>query len=157
KDVGKPKRVGGRLTMEMAPSLIGAALGGYRVIAPLGVGGMGAVYLAEAPLLGRRVAGKGLHPELARAVAAAARCFGEARGARALARPRIGRVLECVSTGAFAYLVLEHLGGRTLAEVLDDDGPLGVAAALNVAEQIAEALEATHARGLVHGALKSEN
>lgn len=140
----------------MPVSLIGAALGGYRVIAPLGVGGTGAVYLAEHPLLGRRVAVKVLHADLARDPEAVERCFAEARAASALGDPRIGRVLEHGLSGPFVYLVTEHLEGRTLGEILES-GSLPLAQSLDVAESIASVLDHAHAHGLIHGALKAEN
>jgi len=140
----------------MPASLLGAALGDYRVIAPLGVGAAGAVYLAEHPLLGRRVAVKVLHADLSRNPEAVERCFAEARAASATGDPRIARVLEQGVHGPFAYLVVEHLEGRTLGELLER-GALPVAQALDIADGIAAALDAAHAVGLVHGALKAEN
>ena len=140
----------------MAVSLIGEALGDYRVIAPLGIGGAGAVYLAEHPLLGRRVAVKVLHAEAARNPEAVERCFAEAHAASAIGDPRIAQVFSHGKSGPLAYMVLEHLEGRTLGEVLES-GALPPAQALDVADGIAAALEAAHASGLVHGALKAEN
>lgn len=140
----------------MPASLLGAALGDYRVIAPLGIGAAGAVYLAEHPLLGRRVAVKVLHADLSRNPEAVERCFAEARAASEIGDPRIGRVLEQGVHGPFAYLVVEHLEARTLGELLER-GALPVAQALDIADGIAAALDSAHAVGLVHGALKAEN
>ncbi len=84
----------------MATSLIGAALGDYRVIAPLGVGGAGAVYLAEDPLLGKRVAVKILHADPARDLEAVER-WSAARPARAFGAAWLGatRLIDNVPVG----------------------------------------------------------
>lgn len=137
-------------------SLIGTDIGEYRVIAPLGVGAIGAVYLAEAPLLGQRVAIKVLHADLATNGTAVTRCFADARAAARLESPAIARILECSRDERLAYVVMEHLAARTLAELIDT-GPVPIAQALDIADQIAAVLESAHGGGLIHGALKAEN
>jgi eukaryotic-like serine/threonine-protein kinase len=142
-------------------SVIGSAVLGYRIVSPLGVGGTGAVYLAEDPLRGRRVAVKIFHPRRAGDTAALDEYATELRAVQALAHPGIARVLETTTiatpAGDLPCVVMELLEGRTLAEVLDDDGPLAPARAVMVAEQVAEALAAAHASGICHHDLKAEN
>ena len=99
---------------------------------------------------------KVLHADLSRNPEAVERCFAEARAASDIGDPRIAQVLEQGVHGPFAYLVVEHLEGRTLGELLERKA-LPVAQALDIADGIAAALDAAHAVGLVHGALKAEN
>jgi serine/threonine-protein kinase len=143
-----------------ALSVIGSAIGGYRILGPLGVGGTGAVYVAEHPLLGRRVAVKILHPRRASDGDAVAGFFADCLRARELDHPSVAGIVELseVSTaaGRLPCVIGELLEGVTLAELLAG-GPLSPARAVAIAEQVAEALAAAHAAGLVHGALKPEN
>src|SRR5688572_12561506 len=144
-----------------ALSVIGSAIGGYRILGPLGVGATGAVYLAEHPLLGRRVAVKILHPGRAADEEAVAAFFADCTLARELDHPSIAGIVELSSVatpaGKLPCVIAELLEGRTLAEQLADSGALAPARAVVIAEQIASALETAHGAGLVHGALKSEN
>jgi serine/threonine-protein kinase len=142
-------------------SVIGSAIGGYRILGPLGVGGTGAVYVAEHPLLGKRVAVKILHPGRAADEEAVAAFFADCTLARELEHPAIAAIHQLSSletpAGKLPCVIGELLDGRTLAELLSDGGPLLPARAVVIAEQIASALETAHGSGLVHGALKSEN
>lgn len=142
-------------------SVIGTAVEGYRIIAPLGVGATGAVYVAEDPLLGRRVAVKILHASRAEDEDAVRTFLGDAEAVRVLGHPLVASVLEvsCVATsaGALPCVIGELLPGRSVAEIVADDGPLAPARAVIIAEQVAKALVAAHATGLVHGSLKAEN
>jgi eukaryotic-like serine/threonine-protein kinase len=139
-------------------SIIGAAIGNYRIIAPLGEGGMGAVYLAEHPLIGKRVAIKVLHPELAGDPELVARFFQEARAVNEIGHPNIVDIIDFgTTTNGIVYLMMEYLEGRSLAQWIREEGPLHPADAVWVAEQVAEALATSHARGIVHRDLKPDN
>src|SRR5664279_2822290 len=94
----------------LAARMVGQTVGNYRITSLLGEGGMGAVYLAEHPGLGRRVAVKVLLPELAKDQDMVARFFNEARAANAIRHPGIVEVLDfgTLSSGA-SYIVMEML------------------------------------------------
>src|SRR5262245_43777039 len=107
---------------------------------------MGAVYLAEHPVLGRRVAGKVRHPTLAAAAGVVGRFLNEAKASNAIGHPGIVDVLDVgmLDDGA-PYLVMELLTGESLADHLTRVRRLPVAAALELARQAASALGAAHA------------
>ena len=151
-------------------SLIGHQIGTYHVRALLGVGGMGEVYRAHDTKLGRDVAIKVL-PQLVTADAdRLARFKREARVLATLNHPNIGAIYGFedieLSTGSGERehaLVLELVEGQTLAEKLAQDSPstrrlrLGLEQALDIARQIADALDAAHDKGIVHRDLKPAN
>jgi len=124
----------------------------------LGEGGMGAVYIAEHLMLGRKVAIKRLHPELVGDEKAVARFQREARAAAATGHEHIVEVLDLgyAEDGA-PYLVMEHLRGSSLAQVLRQDGRLGLSRTANIVGQVLAALEAVHQREIVHRDLKPDN
>jgi non-specific serine/threonine protein kinase len=131
--------------------------GDYRVEREIGRGGMGVVYLARDPRLERRVAIKVLAPELAGDPDRLTRLRREARALAALNHPNIAAIYgmeEDPRRGRF--LILEWVEGQTLAEVLDA-GPLPPMQAIEFARQVAEALEAAHAQGVVHRDIKPRN
>ncbi|HRC56874.1 MAG TPA: protein kinase, partial [Kofleriaceae bacterium] len=133
---GKPLQTG--------PALVGRVIAGrYRVTGILGEGGMGAVYIAEHLMLGRKVAIKRLHPELTGDEKAVARFQREARAAAATGHEHIVEVLDLgyAEDGA-PYLVMEHLRGASLSQVLKQDGRLGVARTANIVGQVLAALGA---------------
>jgi len=103
--------------------VIGQTVGNYRITKLLGEGGMGAVYLAEHPGIGRRAAVKVLHPDLTRHPDMATRFFNEARAANAIQHPGIVEVLDfgTLPTGV-SYIVMEFLDGQSLAERLGSGG-----------------------------------
>jgi eukaryotic-like serine/threonine-protein kinase len=138
--------------------VIGQTVGNYRITQLLGEGGMGAVYLAEHPGIGRKAAVKVLHPELTRHTDMAARFFNEARAANAIHHPGIVEVFDfgTLPTGV-SYIVMELLQGESLAGRLRKGGPLPMAAALEYATQAAAALGAAHKEGIVHRDLKPDN
>src|SRR5262245_11438105 len=131
-----------------AHHMIGATIGNYRLTALLGEGGMGAVYLAEHPLIGKRVAIKVLHDDFARDPDAVARFFGEARAVNEIGHPNIVDVIDFGQAGSHVYLIMEYLDGRSLAKLLRE-GPMDPGRALAVAGGIADALGASHERGIV--------
>ena len=139
---------------------VGAQLGPYRVESLLGAGGMGEVYRAADTVLGRQVAIKLLPADVSSDPERIARLRREARVLAALNHVNIGAIygLEAFDgkAGPTFGLVLELVDGRTLAERLVA-GRLPVAEALDVARQIAGALEAAHLQGIVHRDLKPGN
>ena len=136
----------------------GSIIGSYRVVSKLGEGGMGAVYLAEHTLLGRRAAIKVLKPDLTLKPEVIDRFFGEARTASTLADPGIVQIFDFgYHPGGSAYILMELLDGEPLDARLRRVGRLAPAAALRIVRQIASSLAAAHARGIVHRDLKPEN
>jgi len=134
----------------------GFRLGPYTILAPLGAGGMGEVYRARDPRLGREVAVKVL-PEGVSGDADRLRRFEqEARAASALNHPNILTVFDTGSQDGTVYLVTELLEGETLRERLSG-GALPVRKAVEIAVQIARGLAAAHEKGIVHRDLKPEN
>jgi len=134
----------------------GARFGPYEVIAPLGAGGMGEVYLAEDARLGRKVALKVLREELARRPDHQKRFEREARLLASLSHPNIAALYGLEESAGVRALVLELIEGPTLHERIDGR-PMRPLDAARIAHQIAEALEAAHARGVLHRDLKPSN
>jgi serine/threonine protein kinase len=119
---------------------------------------MGAVYLAEHPGIGRRVAVKVLHKNYTRDEHLLARFLNEARAANAIRHPNI---IEILDSGMLAdgtpFLVMELLEGESLGSRLRQTGALQIATAVDLAYQTASALGAAHAKGIVHRDLKPDN
>ncbi|ACY14732.1 serine/threonine protein kinase [Haliangium ochraceum DSM 14365] len=136
----------------------GQMFGSYRVVSQLGSGGMGAVYLAEQPLIGKRVALKVIHEELAHSSETLQRFFNEARAVNTIGNEHVVEIHDVGQTPEGAhYFVMEYLAGPTLAATLRDIGALPVARALHIAAQIADALAAAHAVSIIHRDLKPDN
>ncbi|GAB4214376.1 MAG: hypothetical protein OHK0013_39010 [Sandaracinaceae bacterium] len=145
--------------LQTGPALVGRMIAGrYKVTGILGEGGMGAVYIAEHLLLGRKVALKRLHPELAGDEKAVARFQREARAAAATGHEHIVEVLDLgyAEDGA-PYLVMEYLRGSSLAQVLKQEGRLPAARVTHILGQVLAALAAVHAQQIVHRDLKPDN
>jgi serine/threonine protein kinase len=134
----------------------GERLGAYRILSRLGSGGMGDVYRALDSTLGREVAIKVLPAIFTTDPDRLARFEREARVLAALNHSHIGAIYGLENVGGSRALILELIEGPTLAERLAK-GPLSIKAALSIAAQIAEALEAAHERGVVHRDLKPAN
>ena len=134
----------------------GTLLGRYEIRSPLGAGGMGEVYEAEDLQLKRHVAIKLLPPGRGEGGEAGWRLLEEARRAATLNHPNIATVYEVGQSGGLSYLVMERVEGESLARRVER-GPLELPAALDVAIGVAEALDAAHARALVHCDVKSSN
>src|SRR5262245_49230046 len=139
----------------------GVRLGVYEIVELVGSGGMGEVYRARDPRLGRDVAVKVLPSALSTDADRLRRFEQEARAAAALNHPNILAVHdvgtgENADLGSVPYVVSELLEGATLRERLHN-GALPVRKAIDVAVQIAHGLAAAHAKGIVHRDLKPEN
>ena len=137
----------------------GTRVGPYEILAPLGVGGMGAVYRARDTRLGRTVAIKVLIDTLAANPQFRERFDREARAISQLSHPNICTVHDVGEHAGSAFLVMEILEGETLADRLRRSaaGRLPYADALAIAIQIADALTAAHRAGIVHRDLKPAN
>ncbi len=134
----------------------GDVLGHYRVIAPLGAGGMGQVFLAEDARLGRKLALKVLAPQSFASAELVERFDREARSVSALNHPNIITMYDTGQIGGTRFIATEFIEGRTLRALLAR-GRLDVARSLEIAAQVAQALMAAHAAGVVHRDLKPEN
>ncbi len=135
---------------------VGSRLGPYEVVAPLGAGGMGEVYLAHDERLDRAVALKVLGPSLASDPEARRRFLREARAAASLSHPNACAVFDVGTEGDVDYLVMERLDGESLAARLAR-GPLPIAEAVGLATGVAGALAAAHRAGVVHCDVKPGN
>jgi tRNA A-37 threonylcarbamoyl transferase component Bud32 len=140
----------------MTHPAIGTRIGPYEVLGPLGVGGMGEVYRARDPKLHRDVAIKILPESMARDPDRLARFEREAQVLAALNHPHIGGIHGVEEANGVQALVLELVEGPTLAQRLEQ-GALPVDEAVDVARQIADALEAAHEQGIIHRDLKPAN
>ena len=130
----------------------------FRVLEPLGAGGMGVVYRGEDVTLGRTVALKFMLPEYTVDETAAARFLREARSVATLDHPNICTVHEAGrSEDGHLFLAMSYYAGETLKDRLTSAGPLPVAQALDIAGQIARGLACAHAAGIVHRDLKPAN
>ena len=139
------------LSLTAAGSLLGQQFGPYRIVSPLGAGGMGEVYRAHDSKLGRDVAIKTLPHEFARDPERLSRLRREARTLASLNHPNIAAIYGLEESEEADCLVMELVEGETLR------GPLPVRTALDRACQVAEALEAAHDKGIIHRDLKPAN
>jgi hypothetical protein len=135
----------------------GGQIGPYRITGLLGAGGMGEVYRAHDGKLGRDVAIKTLPADVRGDPDLLKRFRQEARMLAALNHPNIAAIHGLEESDAYVFLVLELVEGETLAARLARGGALAVLDALTIAVQVAEALEAAHARGIVHRDIKPAN
>lgn len=145
-----------RLTQEAPRGVIGRRIGPYAVVERLGGGGMGEVYLAEDTRLGRRVALKRPSDSFLSAPDARERLHREASAAGRLTHPNIAAVYDVLDVDGSPYIVMEYVDGESLSTALAR-GPLAVERAVELGVQIADALAAAHARGVIHRDLKPGN
>jgi len=136
--------------------ILGKSVGHYRVTRRLGSGGMGVVYEAEDSKLGRSVALKFLPPDLAQDSQSLERFQREARAASALNHPNICTVFAIEQHERQHFIVMELLEGKTLLQMMGRQ-PFPVDQVLDLAVQIADALESAHAKGIVHRDIKPAN
>lgn len=135
--------------------MIGARLAHYQIIKVIGSGGMGAVYLAEDTRLGRSIALKILPPEAAAQPDRARRFLTEARAASALSHPNVAHIYEAGEADGVSFIAMEFVAGETLKS--HAQAPLPVRDVLEVAAQLADALDEAHAAGIVHRDIKGAN
>src|SRR5215211_3423553 len=137
---------------------IGSIFAGYRIEGVLGRGGMGVVYLAEQPELGRKVAIKVIAPALASDPDYLERFRRESRLAAAIEHPNAIPIYEAgVADEDMPYLVMRYVEGEDLSSLLRREGRLDARRAAAIVDQIAGALDEAHARGLVHRDIKPAN
>src|SRR5215470_18149964 len=145
------------IRQEADPLDAGQMVGEFEVGKMLAVGGMGVIYSATHPVIGKRAAIKVLHPRLCDDEEAVDRFLTEARAANQIGHPNIVDVFAfgALSDGR-SYMVMEWLAGESLAQRLHR-GPLSLGEALGVLEQTADALDAAHEKHIIHRDLKPDN
>ncbi|MBA3538355.1 MAG: serine/threonine protein kinase, partial [Deltaproteobacteria bacterium] len=136
----------------------GQSIGNYRILSKIGTGGMGAVYLAEHPLIGKKVALKVIHRELAHNRDVVQRFFQEAKAVNSIGNEHIVEIHDFgVTPENDHFYIMEYLDGQTLASVMTREPAMPVMRALHIGAQIASALAAAHASGVIHRDLKPDN
>jgi serine/threonine-protein kinase len=136
---------------------IGKVIAGYRIEERVGRGGMGVVYRAEHLNLQRRAAIKIIAPDLAESEGFRERFTREARIAAALQHPNIVTVYDAGEVDGLLYLAMQYIRGNDLSAMLRKDGRLRPYRAIDVCRQVASALDAAHAMGLIHRDVKPAN
>ncbi len=137
---------------------IGHTIGNYKITAKLGEGGMGVVYLAEHPVIGKKVAMKAIHPELSKNSDVVSRFITEAKAVNQIGHEHIVDIADFGNTsdGEF-YFVMEYLQGESLSDRLKREKHIPIGEAMSIGAQIADALNASHQQGIIHRDLKPEN
>ena len=137
--------------------LTGRDLGGYRILRKLGSGGMADVYLAEQRSLGRQVALKVLHDQLASDANYVDRFVQEARAAASLVHPNIVQIYEVGREQNIHFIAQEYVAGKNLGQLVERQGALEPGVVLDILRQVASALCKSHELGIIHRDIKPEN
>jgi eukaryotic-like serine/threonine-protein kinase len=142
--------------------IIGQTIGNYLVTQKLGEGGMGSVYLAEHPHIGKKVALKVLHSEFASNQEVVSRFFHEAKAVNDIQHPNIVDivdygVLQHGHNERLVYFIMEYLAGSTLSQLIRAEAPLPPERTFAIGLQVADALAASHRCNIVHRDLKPDN
>lgn len=141
--------------------IIGQTIGNYLVTQKLGEGGMGAVYLAEHPHIGKKVALKVLHSEFASNPEVVSRFFHEAKAVNDIQHPNIVDIIDYGvlqhGNDRLVYFIMEYLAGSTLSHLIRAEAPLPPERAFAIGLQVADALAASHRCQIVHRDLKPDN
>lgn len=138
-------------------NLVGKTLGNYQILDEIGRGGMAVVYRAYQPSLNREVAIKVLPPQFTFDQQFVERFVREAQAAASLRHPHIIVIHDVAEQNGLYYIVMEILKGRTLRQLIEQEGALPPARAARIVEQIASALDYAHRRGFVHRDVKPDN
>src|SRR5688572_7461572 len=136
--------------------MVGTTLRNYRIVEKLGVGGQGEVYKAVDTKLGRTVVIKVLPPELTVKEANLKRFEREARLASSLDHPNICTIFDLDEANGVHFIAMQYVEGRNVRQLVNGR-PLEMTSALLIAIQVADALAAAHARGIIHRDIKSGN
>ena len=143
-------------------SLVGKLIGNYKVTAKIGEGGMGSVYLGEHPMIGKKVAIKSLHPDLAMKEDIIGRFFTEAKAVNDIGHPNIvdivdfGKMRDEELNGDVVYFIMEYLDGEGLNTRLKREG-CTPRETIHILRQCCSALAASHKKNIIHRDLKPEN
>ena len=138
--------------------LVGKVLGNrYEIIKKIGVGGMATVYKARCNVLNRYVAVKVLREEFITDEEFIKRFNSEAQSAASLTHPNIVSIYDVANDGNIYYIVMELIKGKTLKEIIDTDGILSWKWSVNIAVQIAQALDVAHKNNIIHRDVKPHN
>jgi eukaryotic-like serine/threonine-protein kinase len=149
----------------LAPdSIVGRTIGNYIVRHKIGEGGMGSVYSAEHPTIGKRVALKVLHAEFTSQPEVVSRFFNEAKAVNDIQHPNIVDIIDFgtippaePTASPLVYFTMEYIIGNTLSELIRCESPLPHDRVFAITLQIADALSASHQFGIVHRDLKPDN
>src|SRR5687768_445026 len=131
-------------------------IGRYPVIEKIGSGGMGAVYLAQDPILGRKVAIKVLHEDFVSDPVRLSRFEKEAKAASSLEHPGVAHIYEIGESDGIHFIAMQYVEGLTLSDRLKKE-QVTYQQILDWAIQICEAIEEAHLQGIVHRDLKPQN